>query len=148
MSQKTNPSFYSKLIKNTKYANEFLTIDEIKYINYLSLHYPELCEKINKIVEDITGDGQIDFDDIPKIILLLSEIYKSHILENEIKKVNVLKLIQFTMDTLLDSEFVPLPEIEIKICKSLVDSSIQLLDTNVQIKELEHKCCSCLDHLL
>jgi len=150
MSQKTKPSFYSKLIKNINVyvdLNIKLTTNEINYINNLNLHYPELCEKINKIIEDITDDGQIDFDDIPKIVLLLSEIYKSHIVEHEIEKINILNLIQFTMDTLLDSEFVLLPEDEIKICKSLVNTSIHLLNTNVEIKEFEKECCNCLHHL-
>jgi hypothetical protein len=48
-----------------------------------------------------------------------------------VQSVGIIKIIQFILDSLFDSNILPLNETEIGLIKSLVDSSLQLLNTNI-----------------
>jgi hypothetical protein len=139
----TNVSLYELLLQNIEKSNYplIISIEEINYIRSIFLHYPETGYKINKILDDIVTDGKLDLQDIPNIVLLVTEIYKSHIIENEIQHVTILNLVQFTMNTLLNSGLLPLPNMEIEIIKKLADLSITLLKTDIKYKPFEKEYC-------
>jgi hypothetical protein len=136
-------SFYDLLkenIQNDKFSLK-ISGEEVNCIHHLFLHYPEKGTKINKILDDIIDDGKLDLHDVPNIILFLSQIYKSHIIENEIQNMDVLHLVQITIDTLFDCGFLPLSKMEIDTIKKIADLSMQLLKTDVTIKKIEKEAC-------
>ena len=136
-------SFYDLLkenIQNDKFSLK-ISVEEVNYIHHLFLHYPEKGTKINQILYDIIDDGKLDLHDVPNIILFLSQIYKSHIIENEIQNMDVLHLVQVTVDTLFDCGFLPLSRMEIDTIKKIADLSMQLLKTDVTIKKIEKEPC-------
>lgn len=131
-------SFYDLLkenIQNDKFSLK-ISGEEVNYIHHLFLHYPEKGTKINQILDDIIDDGKLELHDVPNIILFLSEIYKSHIIENEIQNMDVLHLVQVTVDTLFDCGFLPLSKMELDNIKKIADLSIRLLKTDLTITPL------------
>jgi hypothetical protein len=127
-------------LQNDKYSVH-LSPHDIKYVDTLLESNPEMFNQIHSMVDEIISDGVLDIHDIPKIVLLVSKIYKTNLIGEFIKKVKILSVIRFTVDSLLDSGLVPLPEIEIIIIKKIVDVSIDLLSTNVHRIEEETKTC-------
>ena len=108
--------------------------------NILSKH-SQILDKIDNEINNIISDGKIDLHDIPQIILLISDIYTSHIVENYIENISLLNIIKFTIDSIMDSNILSLPNIEISIVKKIIDSSISLLQFNVNIIEKEKISC-------
>ena len=129
-------------IEGPKQTAIHLNVQEIQYFKNMILHYPELTKKMDDFLDKIVADGKIVFHDVPNLILLVSEMYKSHILENEIKNICIVSLVQITMDTLLDSDLLSLPEFELECIKKIADSSIQLLEMIPSVN-LEKESCSC-----
>ena len=46
--------------------------------------------------------------------------------------VDVIRMIQFTIDALLESGLLPIPGLEVMLIEKLVDASLALLDANVK----------------
>ena len=70
--------------------------------------------------------------------------YKSHLIKNEIQKVGIINIIRFTLDSILESNIIPLLETELKIIERIVDSSLFLLGSSVDfIKKEEEACFGC-----
>ena len=139
---KTN--VFSTILHNNllleKYAVH-LSPSEIKYMYLLLNGNPKMFTQIHQTVDDILKDGVIDIHDIPNIVLLISKIYQSHMILEMVQHINLLSIIRFTIDSLLDSGLIPLPQMEITIIKKVVDVSIDLLSTNLNMVVKESKMC-------
>lgn len=134
MNQENIIDIVCKNINIEKYSIN-LNEHEINYIKNLTKNNPEIFTDVQKTIDDIMSDGKIDLHDLPKIILLISQIVKSHVIENAVKNIDIISVIRFVMDSLLDSGLLPLPNIELQLIKKIVDSSLDLLkmDTNINI---------------
>ena len=134
-----------KNINDDKYAIH-LNTQEMDYIKNLTKNNPEIFTDIENTINDIMSDGKIDLHDIPKFILLISQIFKSHAIENAVKNIDIIAVIRFIVDSMLDSGLLPLPNIEIQLIKKIADSSLDLLkmDTNIKIKYNCFKIFCCI----
>ena len=109
-----------------------LTPIEIKYIHDIINNNPELLNNIQESIDSIILDGKIDVYDIPKIILLISQIYKS----NCIKNINIINIIKFTLDCILKFKYFSLPNVESIIIENIIENSLSLLAMNIDdVKE-------------
>jgi hypothetical protein len=132
-----NPLLYTKL-----------TLDEINYINTLLQAESSISNnsgiitQIQNEFDNIIKDGVISLHDIPEIILLITDILKTNIIKNTIQNVGIINIIEFILNSLFDSNIFPLNSSEIILIKTLVNSSLQLLQTNIDfvIKEEETFC--------
>lgn len=113
-----------------KYAVH-LTTNEKQYLDILMEKNPEVFTKIQQTMDEIMADGVVDLHDIPKIILLISQMYQGNVLVEFIKHIRLLSLVKFTIDCLLDSGLLPIPQVEVIIIKRIVDTTIDLLSTNM-----------------
>lgn len=119
-----------------------LTDPEVNFIEELITKYPIILNQIKDQINNIMSDGKIDLHDIPQIVLLISNIYTSHIFEKSIENVEINNIVQFTLDSLIDSPILPLPNIEKEIIKKTIDFSISLLNFNITtIFKKEKICC-------
>ena len=119
-----------------------LTDSEVNFIEELITKYPNILNQIKDQIDNIISDGKIDLHDIPQIILLISNIYTSHIFEKSIENVEIINIVKFTLDSLIDSSVLPLPNIKKEIIKKTIDSSISLLNFNITtIFKKEKICC-------
>ena len=113
---------------------------EIKFLQALINSNPEMFETIATSVGNIVKNEQISLHDIPHIIIALSNIYKSHF-PTKITGVDLINVVQYTIDCILDSGLIPLPDIEQHIIKSVVDASINLLRMHIGAIEEDIACC-------
>lgn len=118
-----------------------LTNVEALFMEILLKESPELVNKIHEEIDKLVSTGKIDAHDIPNMVLLVSKIYKAHLTENSMEDVSIVNLVKFTLDTILDSGMIPLPQLELKILRKLVDSSLDLLEMELRIFEKEKECC-------
>ena len=95
----------------------------------------------SKNIDLIIVDNIINFHNIPQIIMVLSTIYSSNIIVKMLDGVDLINIIQFTINSILDSNIIPLPNVELLIIKNLVDASINLLRINMRAIEIESKYC-------
>jgi hypothetical protein len=123
-----------------KYAVH-LTPNEIQYFDVLMERNPEVFNKIQQTVDEIMSDGVVDLHDIPKIVLLISQMYQANVLTEFIHHIRLLSLVKFTVDCLLDSGLLPIPQVEIIIIKRIVDTTIDLLSTNLDTIARKTKKC-------
>ena len=110
-----------------------LSEKEHAFMHDLLQDHPEVFGKIQATVEEIISDDKVDLHDIPKIVLLCSEIYHQHLILYIAQEVGVINLLRFTLDALIDSGIIPVPQILISIVKGIVDVSLNLLAANVHI---------------
>jgi hypothetical protein len=129
-----------KNLFNDKYSVH-LSPKDIKFIDTLLNGNPEMFNQIHGMVDEIISDGVLDIHDIPKIVLLIGKIYKNNLIGEILKHVKILSVVRFTVDSLLESGLIPLPEVEIHIIKKIVDVSIDLLSTNIDIIEEKTRSC-------
>jgi len=126
-----------------------LTIEEIDWIQLFINNSPSTFTKLTKDLLSITADGRIDLYEIPKIVKLLADIYYTD-LKNSIQfdSKNIIKLIKFTIDVIIESPLLILPYAEKEIIKDIVEYSIFLLEMRIDnmdniIDNIEVKSKNC-----
>jgi hypothetical protein len=122
---------------NKPFVKTTLTPAEIEYINTLIKAESNISGNSDIIIQiqtnfnSIIKEGGIGLQDIPLIVLIVSNILKTHMIQNTIQNVGIINIIKFILDSLFDSDVLPINHIEAGIIKNLVDSSLQLLKTNI-----------------
>jgi len=121
-----------------------LSPNEIAYLKRIINERPSIFIKISSSINKIIYDNTIYLQDIPQIILVLSDIYRSNIIEEIIAGVDLTNIIEYTINSILYSKLFYLQE-DLDIVKLLVDSSIELLRIKISIIEKEEEeikyCC-------
>jgi hypothetical protein len=123
-----------------------LAPNEIKYVQALLNKMPEKFNAIHKTIDDILEDGQVNIHDIPKMVLLISQIYKQNVIPQLVKTIDMFKIVRFTLDALFDSGILPISSFETQVIQRVVDSSLDLLALELPKVEEEvvsccHMCC-------
>ena len=123
-----------EVLKNELTSDKYsvhLTQKEVIFMNDLLNQHPEIFGKIQKTLDDIISDEKVDFHDIPKIVLLISQIYHEHLIGYIVQEVGIINILKFTLDALLESGIIPVPGFALSIVKGVVDVSLDLLNTVV-----------------
>jgi len=115
---------------------------EVNYINNLIKLHPQIFNSISFEIQNICScsNGKIDLHEIPQIIILISNIYKNHIIEESIKNIDIASIVKFTIYTILHAGILPLDNINLDVIEKLIDSSIDLLKMNIDVKKDEQYC--------
>ena len=130
-----------------------LTNEEIRFIQILLDYYPHKIHKIYEEINLLIINDIFNIHDVPQIVIILSNMYHSHLLEivissDEKENISIINIIKFTTDSILDAKLLPFPTIiETKIIKQLVNTSLTLLNMKLPIikkqeEEKEEICCS------
>jgi hypothetical protein len=120
---------------------------EILFIQKMMKNSPTTFKDMTTQINEILQNKEIELQDIPKIIHIISTIYIRDFTPN---KINLISCIRFTIDALLESGLIPLPNIEIYIIKSVIDTSLDLLQTSLPVVKNKYKkiykyLCKCID---
>jgi hypothetical protein len=115
-----------------------LSPNEIAYLKRTINERPSIFIKIFSNINKIIYDNTIYLQDIPQIILVLSDVYRSNIIEEIIAGVDLTNIIEYTINSILYSKLFYLQE-DLDIVKLLVDSSIELLRIKISIIEKEEE---------
>ena len=135
-------TFFSKLFNGTEKLNELKSklsykIDDkvIEIIKLLVDNSPESIKGISTLFEEISDDGKLDLNDVPKIVLVVTQLYKTNLKElfgkNSLKVENLFELIKFIVHSVIELDLVKVDDKQ-KIFQ-IVDVSLLLLDTTVDI---------------
>jgi hypothetical protein len=100
---------------------------------------PSQFDNLNNNIKNITSDGVININDIPMIIHLIANFYNDIILIFKFKSLkpinintqDVIIFIKYTIDTIINSKFILIPNIDKELIDKLIDISINLLLTNL-----------------
>ena len=129
-------------IQNGNYTVR-LTPYEIKFVETLMQEHPLMLCKIHNALKEIVKNEKIDVYDIPHIILIIQEIVKNHMITSAVKNVCIFNVLKYIVDALLESRILPFPKMEINILKRVADTSLELLNTNIQENVNGNNCFSC-----
>lgn len=102
-----------------------LTPEQQTMIQHFVQNSPTVFEKIIDDIRNITKDGNIDLHDIPCMVKLLADSYSLFTEDN------LIVFIQYTINLIIDSKFVTLPDTEKQTIETVLNISIQLLKTNI-----------------
>lgn len=105
-----------------------LTTEQQTSIQVFIQTFPTVFDKITKDIDEITKDGKIDLHDIPYIMQLLADTYR---LNGLLPGDTSIIFIQYTINVIIDSKFVIMPEFEKQIIETLINSCLTLLRMNV-----------------
>ena len=115
-----------------------LSPNEIAYLKRTINERPSIFIKVLLNINKTTYDNTIYLQDIPQIILILSDMYRSNIIEEKIAGVDIINIIEYTINSILYSKLFYLQD-DLDIVKLLVDSSIELLRIKISIIEKEEE---------
>jgi hypothetical protein len=133
------PINVSEIVLNSLQNPSTVLADKEKvFLKYLLNDSPESLQKIDAAIDEIMSDGKIDFHDIPQIIFVISNIVKNSKIKTSADMVSI---VQFIIDSILDSGLLPIPNFEVEILKKVVDSSMGLLKTNIGSIKTTVCCC-------
>ena len=111
----------------------------LNFLGKITESYPELLDDIEKSLDDIISDKVIDSNDIPKLIVLLKNVYKNFNDSNNFKKlfnVTIEDSINFIKNIILI--LIELDHIKVKDKANVViiiDLCIDLLTTSIDVTE-------------
>jgi hypothetical protein len=128
------------LLKNLNNHNLQVNLNknDIKYFKKLISEHPTIFIKISININKIIYDDTIYLQDIPQIILMLSDVYRINIIPQEIAGVDLINIIQYTINSILNSKLLHLQD-DLDTIKYLVDASIELLRIKISIVEKEQE---------
>lgn len=139
ISQKIGPL----LLENLTSPEYKLTIEQQTSIQSFIQNFPAVFDKITKEIEEIAKDGKIDLHDIPAIIQLLADTYRLYsVTDGLLIGDTSIIFVQYTINVIIDSKFVTIPEFEKQVIETLVNSCLTLLRMNI-ISSTDKKgfCC-------
>jgi hypothetical protein len=122
----------------TKIITYPLNDNVLNIIKIILKDSPTSLEKMSNIIKDIISDGKLYICDIPKIVLLITELNNTNLKDvfktQNIQKSDIFDLIKFIIHLIVELKYVTV-ENEKKIFEML-DISLTLLNTNIDINEI------------
>lgn len=118
-----------------------LNENEIKYLKKIINIHPKIFIEISTHIYKIINNNTINLENIPQIIVILTDAYRFNIIVEILQGVDLIHIIDYTINSILDSKILYLSH-DLYTIKLLVDSSIELLRikipimrTNIKIKQ-------------
>ena len=112
-----------------------ITDNVLSLIKVLLKDSPKSVEKISNTISDIISDGVLDAFDIPKIVLLITELHNTNLkdvfIDQNIRINDLFDLIKFIIHLIVERKYVKV-ENKDKIFKML-DMSLTLLNTTITL---------------
>ena len=135
------------IIKEYLFCEKYnLSNQEMIWINAYIYSSPKSLKLVTYGINNIIKDGKIDIHDIPTIINMIATIYHTESIKNEtVNQDNIITFVKFTLNIIIDSKFLLLPEIEKEIIEKIINSSLDLLKLN--LNTIKHESVSCFNIL-
>uniref|UniRef100_A0A6C0HZR5 Uncharacterized protein n=1 Tax=viral metagenome TaxID=1070528 RepID=A0A6C0HZR5_9ZZZZ len=138
-------TFITALVPSSSKFSVNLTQQEIAVITALVNDASgTLLPQIKTTIEGLLQEGgKLSLHDIPQLVLLITQLFQSNIFA--VKNINLLNVIKYTLDSLLDSNILPIPSGVESLAKTIVDTSIELLNTT--LPTVEEECWTIWNYL-
>jgi hypothetical protein len=144
-SNKIVDTFITALLPSASKFSVNLTPQEIAVITALVNDASgAILPQINTTIEGLLKEGgKLSLHDIPQLVLLITQLFQSNFFG--VKNINLLNVIKYTLDSLLDSNILPIPSGLESVAKTIVDTSIELLNTTIPV--VEEECWTLISYL-
>ena len=133
-------SFITECIKDLSFNETCkLNNDSVLVINLILSKYPKLLDDMSVHLKNIINDSVINNKDIPDILLLMSEVLNTNTSELNKLKLTRKQVINFVKDVLIiliESQKIKINSTEKVVVLSLLDVSIKLLESKVNVKKV------------
>jgi hypothetical protein len=130
------------IIKNINSKIYDLTPTKINWIESYLNSCPTSLNDIIKNISIIINNNKIEIYNIPKIILIIYNIYKDNIIKYDIENIDDITIfIKITIYSILDSNIFIIPNNERNIIDIVIDSSLDILKINTNEINQELTCC-------
>ena len=123
---------------NNHILQVYLNQNEVEYLKKLINDRPTVFLKMTININKIIYDNTVYLQDVPQIILVLSNIYSNNIIEEIIEGIDLINIIHYTINSILDSKLLYFQD-DLDVFKILSDASIELLRIKISIIEKEKK---------
>lgn len=119
-----------------------ITDKETIFIKKLISNNPEVFEKISEKINYILNNKKITIYTIPKVISIISILYKENIiLDNDDIEIDIINIIQITILGLIYANIFNFDKELNEELEKIVKYSIILLRTNIELIKKEEKKC-------
>jgi hypothetical protein len=99
---------------------------------------PKSLQALSKILEDIVSDGVLNYNDIPKLILLISTLHNTEFSKLDsfkgVTQKDVIEFIKFLIHAMIELELVQANDK--KKTFEMVDISLNLLETSISVTDV------------
>ena len=110
-----------------------LSSEQIEWIKKFMALSPKSLENILIDIKEIIEDKKIDLHDIPMIIKLITDVYHNDAIKiNLSDPKNLIGFIKYTINILINSQYIDLSSVEKKVIINIVDISLNLLSINLK----------------
>jgi hypothetical protein len=138
-------AFITALVPSASKFSVNLTPQEIAVITALvndasGAILPQIKTTIEGLLKE---DSKLSLHDIPQLVLLIAQLFQSNFFG--VKNINLLNVIKYTLDSLLDSNILPIPGGLESVAKTIMDTSIELLNTTIPV--VEEECWTIMSYL-
>ena len=110
------------------------------YITFIMQYNPAVFGRIETGIQEFVKKGRVGVHDIPQIVVLLSKLFQDHKEAHGYESVDLFNVVEFVLDTMIDSRVIPFHDMESTLVKRVIGSSLELLKMNVQCDTKERKC--------
>ena len=117
---------------------------DIKLNSYEKIYLEDMIGNKSQVFDKITTElnkQNYEFHQLPQIISIISTIYNSNINEDLLENVDIINIVEFTINSLLDSKKIVITDANLYHIKIMIDSSIFLLRTNMRPIKIEKPWC-------
>jgi len=137
-------NLYITLLQNISNNHYNLQSDELEWIKSFIIKSRPTIDIVVSKISMITGGRMINIHNIPQIILTLSTLFHSSAMIIELENPeHIITLIRIVLDTLIESNYFFLPNIDKMIVEQLINASLELLQKNVgSVEKIEKQYCS------
>ena len=123
---------------NNHILQVYLNQNEVEYLKKLINDRPTVFLKMSININKIVYDNTVYLQDIPQIILIISDLYRINTIVEIIEGIDLINIIQYTINSILYSKLLYFQD-DLDIFKMLIDASIELLRIKISIIEKEKK---------
>ena len=125
-----------------KYTVHLSSID-IVFMHNMLCSRPEVFSRIQDAIDAIMVDGKVDVFDLPHVIRLCAQLYDERKIAEAFQQVDVIALIRFTLDALLDANILSMDDdVTQETVKKITDASLVLLAMSVSRPQSQTSCVS------
>ena len=133
-------TFITECIKDLSFNETYkLDNDSVLVINLILLKYPKLLNDMSVHLKNIINDNTINNKDLPEMLLLMSDVLNTNTSELNKLKLTRKQVINFVKDVLIiliESQKIKINSTEKVVVLSLLDISIKLLESKVNVKKV------------
>lgn len=113
---------------------QFLNKQEYSFLVPLLSENVGLLSTIFDSIRQIQQDDKVTLSDVPQILSVIITVFRVFLLKKKMYDISLYEISKFLIETLIANDILPFKEAEYEKVKTIISTTLQILNTNVQIK--------------